>query len=394
MPPRRATGASAKSGSVSSDVNKSGEPNNESVTDITKLCESGGVSPALATLLLQIHNNTLQTNHTVTEINKRFAAQDENITTIKTDMQAMSARMDILAGRLVRAEQNNKRLSSELEQLKAHGMNSNLVITSPNCRETPDEKTIEVVQKFLKDELKISNPEKLYIPVAHRVGQKIEGKSRPIIIKVPESDDVNMIMRNVGKLKGSKSYVDRQIPASMQERRRMTVPTFKAAKQKGEKALIVRDKLFIKGNLQRQFLPANLPDNTFPAREMYDIAESKPIQDSGSIFNGYACEVHSLDDVRDALNQLIRNPHIASATHVIYAFRCETGDNFDSDGDWGIGYGLFKHMEDSNLDSKLFVVTRKCLPNFKHIGPKRIEHSVNACDEANEKLDGVDSDEE
>ena len=388
MGTRRTTKAAAgKTGSVSSDINESSNP------DITKLCEKDGVSPALANLLVQIHTNTQETNKTVNEINQRFTSQDECITSIKTDMQTMSNRIDILAGRLVRAEQNNKRLSAELEQLKAHSMNSNLVITSPNCGESPDEKPIEVAHKFLKDELKIANPEKLYIPVAHRVGQKIEGKSRPIIIKVPESDDVNVIMKNVGKLKGSKSYVDRQIPASMQERRRMTIPSFKAAKQKGDKALLVRDKLFIKGTLQRQFLPPTLPDNTLPANELLNIAESKPIQDSGSIFQGYACEVHTLDDVRDALNQLLRNPNIASSTHVIYAYRCEAGDNFDSDGDWGIGYGLFKQMEDDNLDSKLFVVTRKCLPNFKHIGPKRILHSIAACSEANDKLESDEEEE-
>ena len=366
-------------------ASSSGHNNSTDSIDMKKISEKD-LPEGVYNLLLQIHENTQQTNNTVNQLNERFNAQDENITSLKAQIQDMNSKMDILAGRLVRAEQANKRLSGEIEQMKAHSMNNNLIISSSKCKELRDENTKEVAREFLKKEMKINGVDKIGITVAHRIGPKMKDKPRSIIIKVPDADDITLIMKNVSHLKGTGSFIERQLPASMQERKKVVMPMYKAAKQKGQKPIIKQDKLFVQGSIQRQCLPINLPDNTRPSEATLNIEEGTPVDEGGSIFQGYCSEVVDLNDVRDVLNELLRNPRISSATHVIYAYRCDAGEDYDSDGDWGIGFGLLKHMVDQNIENKIFVVTRQCGPNFVHIGYKRIANAIQVCDEAYDKL--------
>ena len=164
------------------------------------------------------------------------------------------------------------------------------------------------------------------------------------------------------------------------------MPVYKAAKQNGQEAIIKQDKLFVQGSLQRQCLPINLPDSTKLTENTLNIEEGTAVDEDGSVFQGYCSEVFDLNDVRDTLNELLRNPRISSSTHVICAYRCDAGEDYESDGDWGIGYGLLKHMVDRNVENRMFIVTRQCGPNFEHIGYKRIANAIQVCDEANDKL--------
>ena len=83
---------------------------------------------------------------------------------------------------------------------------------------------------------------------------------------------------------------------------------------------------------------------------------------------------------------------MASASHLCFAYRIRQGrnlfENFDSDYDYGLGPSLLKQMRDDDTENILWIVTRDCAPDFKHIGRKRFEHATTLCTSANDTLIG------
>jgi len=94
-----------------------------------------------------------------------------------------------------------------------------------------------------------------------------------------------------------------------------------------------------------------------------------------------------MNDVVDINQHLIcEKPCVASATHVIYAYRIEQRgkiiENFESDRDWGTGYELLKAMKKDDIINTVFIATRQCNPGFAHLGKKRFSHIIDACMQA------------
>jgi len=116
---------------------------------------------------------------------------------------------------------------------------------------------------------------------------------------------------------------------------------------------MVNEKLYIKGKLQTRYQPPMLPehDMSVPVNHV-DVAEGSTIEDAGSTFKGFAAAVNCPEDVTTALHHVMRLPSVATATHLIYAYRIDSGssgitENFNSDGDHGTGWELLKHMRSS-----------------------------------------------
>ncbi len=88
--------------------------------------------------------------------------------------------------------------------------------------------------------------------------------------------------------------------------------------------------------------------------------------------------VTSLEDVREVLNQVLLEPGNANASHVVHAYRFQEGDmtveNFDSDGDHGLGLELLKTIRSVDAGNVMCVTIRKCRPNFKHLSKKRFQY--------------------
>lgn len=416
--PRSKANTESTSGSVSGKVNnKSGsipganKPDSipedafqNPVVDLTKLGTTPppGVDPVVYNLLLQINTTTQQTDSKIESLTKKYETLDkrhadleercstneDNISQLQSDVQDVTYKLQVLHGRLTRSEVERKRLSKELEGLKAKSMNKNLIINvkdKDKYKETKGENTMSVAKSFLKNELKIKDS--INITVAHRFGVKKEGKHRPIIITVPYVSDINKIMSQVKHLKDTGCYIDRQIPQSYNERKQMCLPEFKQAKSNGLKPMLIEDKLFVNGELQRQHLPPTLPDQLIVPETVPQIHEGETVEDSGSVFKGYAAEINDMDDIRTVIDTLLLKSEVSTTSHVMYAYRYaddggEMCENFESDGDWGIGFHMLKFMRDNSISNHVLIVTRMCGPNFKHIGTDRMIHAINVCKSA------------
>ena len=369
-----------RSGSTST----SQEANVDAEFDLSDPTPPDGVHPIVYKLLVMINdksNTIIETNEEIKEdITKRCEDNEESITDLKSNIALLTHKVDMLSGRLLRAEYKCTRLESQLEDMKAHSMSNNLLINTNKYKEKKNENPREIVKKFFKNDMKIKDAGKINIQVAHRMGTKTNNNERTIIAKIPNSDDMSCIMKHTPNLKDSHSYIEKQLPASMQERRKMVVPHFKAARDAGKKAVIKNDKLYIGGSLERQYMAQPLPEGMKSFEPNVETGET--VEDSGSVFSGYADRVKNLDEVRGTLDELLSDTKISKCTHVMYAFKIGDLQNFDSDGDWGIGSGLLRHLQQVDSDNVMIIATRNCSPNFEHIGKKRIEHSISVCEAA------------
>ena len=158
------------------------------------------------------------------------------------------------------------------------------------------------------------------------------------------------------------------------------------------RARFSKDKLYVKGNLQTQFVEPILP-HVDPNEVLMDtctIAESDPVSDAGSEFKGYAANVASLHDVSLARQQLLLRDGVANATHLILAYSFDNDDgveeNFISDRDHGVGMELLKYMRTNDHTNCVLLATRSCSPDFKHLGRKRFDYINETCLEALERL--------
>ena len=273
-------------------------------------------------------------------------------------------------------------------------MRDNVIIrfddTSDDYKEAHGENCVALTGSFLTDVMGITS--NVYIQSAHRLGKAFPDKSRPIIARIPDSDQRALVFRNANRLRDTHHYISQQIPPSIAERKQLVLPEYKALKNDNRnKAVLSQDKLFVKNKLQTQFLKATLPE--LPATDVTPtkITESKKKVDSGSTFKGYSANVSTMSDIAAVRQFLITNkPDVMKASHVIYAYRYEVRgkvfENFDSDRDCGTGYALLKHMREMDMNNIICVATRTCSPGFTHIHNRRFTHINDLCTQAFKNL--------
>ena len=198
-----------------------------------------------------------------------------------------------------------------------------------------------------------------------RLGIRRTGTSRQIIATFPVPDELHMVLRHSNRLRDTKHYTNRQVPAEIRERNQYALPEFKQKRQNpANKAHPTNGKLYVKGRLQCKLLIPTLP-RVDPADENipnFTIVIGDKMTDRGSTFTGYAAGVTNLEDVSVLLEQSLKLDGIAAPTHRIYAYRYKTSggwinQNFVSDGDDGVGLRLLKVIRDSKIVNRIWIVT-------------------------------------
>ena len=130
-------------------------------------------------------------------------------------------------------------------------------------------------------------------------------------------------------------------------------------------------------------------DNTTSIEKHYHWISGEPLLDKKSSFQAHLCEVHSEEDVRGALQQLLTSSSkIQRASHNMSAWRIAEKtiqadgeeriiikhDN-DDDGEDAAGSKL-AYLLDMRKDVNVLVVVSRWYGGI-HLGPKRFAHIVN-----------------
>lgn len=326
----------------------------------------------------------------VSNLENREDKSESTVLEIQCDIDSLKDSVALLSGRLMRSETVNQRLQSELSDLKAHSMNRNVIFNfnkeTDVGKEEANQDCVKVVRKFLSSVLKTPNSESMAISIAHRLGKATGDRPRPIIATFPVASDIDTIFSKVSNLKGTGHFISKQLPPDKTERKQFASTEFNVSRKLPDvKTKMVGGKLYINGAIQRKFLRPTIPRELTCLSDENTVEESDAIEDQGSIFRGFTANVVSLNDVRQTLDTLLRRQEVATASHLIFAYRisCDTSsdilENFESDGDHGVGLSLLKAMQRRDIVNKLFVATRTCKPGYAHIGQRRFDHVSEVC---------------
>ena len=100
--------------------------------------------------------------------------------------------------------------------------------------------------------MKIDENQEIEIERAHRIERKRDdGKPRPIVVKFLRYQDKEYVRKSAYLLKGTRIGIAEQFPKEIAETRKRLYPIMKKAKQDGNTAKLVKDKLYINGQRYR-----------------------------------------------------------------------------------------------------------------------------------------------
>ena len=187
------------------------------------------------------------------------------------------------------------------------------------------------------------------------------------------------------------------MPQEIQERRNRLWPKFKDAKEKAKtdrsiKVKWSQDKLHINGKTyiskdDAQFIIPS-EHHRMQNQAEHQVEHSRPIREQGSKFQGHAAKLTRTTSVADVLASLYADHSIASADHIIYAYRLKNGTDIETscsdDGEHGAGNRLVQLLQEEDATDVIVVCTRWF--GGVHIGPKRFECIKECSKEALQKL--------
>jgi hypothetical protein len=202
--------------------------------------------------IIQENMENIQTE--LKEVRKSIEYAHSEIDDLKKENEKKAQVQRETTERINKLEADNITLLNSVIDLKARSMRDNLLFY--NMPEESDENTTAMIHKLLEEKLGFEDAAmKIKIDRSHRLGKKKQGetKAQPIVAKFNFHQDKVSIMRNAKKLKGTGSRIEisEQFPEEIARERKRLYPEFKKARRNNLKATLVRDKLFINGELFR-----------------------------------------------------------------------------------------------------------------------------------------------
>ena len=148
-------------------------------------------------------------------------------------------------------EEQNQDLQKQITRLDLQDRKNNLLIPE-TC---PNENTEGTAQRFLKDNLKISNPEGVSYEVVYRIGKPPHlipttvKQPRVLMVKFKHFEDKQKSWQARHNLRGTKFSLSEDLPTAMQQRRRIMLPYYLLARKRTHlgKYSLVQDYLLLNG---------------------------------------------------------------------------------------------------------------------------------------------------
>ena len=199
---------------------------------------------------VEIEVNTEQMGHVMHKVIDRCKENIQDINCMKAAMSQQECRTENIEKRLI----DNK---DEIVELKWRSMKTNLIVTGLDYSQ--DEIPEDKLKSLFKEKLNVD--EKIGFVSVHRFGKKGRNGIRPILAKFISTKEKELILRNKHKLKGTNIKIMEQFPREIEQKRKTLYPIAKRAKKEKRKVLLVRDKLFIDGNLHMSNLSPRQCEN-------------------------------------------------------------------------------------------------------------------------------------
>ena len=343
----------------------------ESMTKLHELMSSS--KDETLSKLNEMDNNLKTLQQTV-------VVQEDKINDLKKENEMLKTYQQIYEGRLLRAEKKIADLQEQSYDIASRSMENNILFHK--IPENQDENVSRVICNFLQKEMQFSDAEfkQILLQKAHRIGKK--GAHHRPIIAVLNPIGAQIILKNAHRLKGKPFGISRQLPRTLEERRKDLIPVSKQAREAKQKVSWARDKLLINGTEYKR--PHQRPEmyhpNAVHLATTMKITHSSMISDKGSTFLGSRAKVLDADNITPALYAINQNPYCAAATHNVYAYRFETPsgtvEGHEDDGEHGASKNILRCMQQEGINNTLICVSRHY--GGRDLGPVRFKHYEDA----------------
>ena len=184
---------------------------------------------------------------------------DNKICELERSLEFSQNTIDELQKKLVERDQFDKyqaenrealqSMQSQLNKQEDYTRRYNLRIDGVNeSGSETNEQTQVKIQKILKDYFDLDNVE---IDTAHRIKSSNDHhRNKTVIVRLTNLRDRDHIMRNTNKLKNTNIYINEDLSDGTMKTRKAKLPELKAARDAGQIAYFIRDRLVVKNRIK------------------------------------------------------------------------------------------------------------------------------------------------
>lgn len=297
-------------------------------------------------------------------------------------------------GKLARLETKEQDLRKKMEDAECRELSKDIVIY--NLPDQQNESVITLrdsIYYTFRNDMKVpddyifsrNNPTgEIRIDYAYRMGKFIPNKRRPVAVTLLTKYAKEMILQKsvFSALKASATNisVSDHFPSAIREKRSALVPKLRQLRASSDysedKVHLRKDKLTVNNKLfpHFQFEKNPLPQTTTMSTAFKKMKHSTAVTFNFSQFIAHKITATSIDQAVAARNAIFQSS-LATASHLIYAYKCNTKSGYSDDGETNGSKLLMDIIDDRKLDNIFLCVTRnKDGPN---IGQKRFDLITN-----------------
>ncbi|KAL0151947.1 hypothetical protein M9458_052754 [Cirrhinus mrigala] len=177
----------------------------------------------------------------------------QQVETLAAENASLRDSVKSLTENVTHLNEENKKIKETVIDLQARSMRDNLVFSG--IPESAEEDAEATVKSFIKTYLKLPEDtvENICFERVHRLGAKKPGAPRPcpIVAKFGYFKQKEQVKSRGRELKGTDFSVNDQFPKEILERRKVLFPIRRSLIQKGSRAVIAVDRLYVDGRLYR-----------------------------------------------------------------------------------------------------------------------------------------------
>lgn len=188
----------------------------------------------------EIKENLRKTEGSIAALNARLGTVEEKLEKINV----IEAKTLVCETTVVALERTIHTLKTKLDDLENRGRRNNIIIRGISEPDGENENSLlDTVQNTVfKDTLgiTISGIERL-----HRLGKKLEGKTRPVILKLVDFREKMLILKNCHKLKNTSIKISEDFSKRVQNIRQCLWESAETERSRGERIKLRFDKMII-----------------------------------------------------------------------------------------------------------------------------------------------------
>ncbi|XP_039870018.1 uncharacterized protein LOC120722883 [Simochromis diagramma] len=177
----------------------------------------------------------------------------QQVETLAAENTTLRESVKSLTDKVTQLNIENKKIKESVIDLQARSMRDNLVFSG--IPESAGEDAEATVKSFIKIHLKLPEDtvKNIDFDRVHRLGgvRSRTGRPRPIVAKFGQFKQKEQVKSRGRELKGTDFSVNDQFPKEILERRKVLFPVRRSFIQKGSRAAIAVDRLYVDGQLYR-----------------------------------------------------------------------------------------------------------------------------------------------